>query len=188
MNLEAAKISRCPLTPERRGGGWVGLEATRGRVGEDTGLKTGGWSPLADGWGCVHDYIRRPCFSASHPRRGPLNNASHSSIRLLGLRFSTYDHSASLFLASGHLIRPAPPPFSASTASRVLITTVALIWVGDSREEERAAATTWPSKRNENICVCVCVCMYYFKGIKRAIENDYISCISRKIMKIADII
>lgn len=87
-------------------------EARRGRVcvDEGTGLKTSGWSPLADGWGCVRDYMCRPCPPASHHRHGPLNNASHSSIRLLGLRSSTYDHSGSLFLASDHLIRPASPP------------------------------------------------------------------------------
>lgn len=132
-------------------------EARRGRVcvGEGTELKTGGWSPLADGWGCVCDYIRRPCPPAFHPRRSPLNNASHSSIRLLGLRSSTYDHSGSLFLASDHLIRPSP----VSTAPRVLITTVALIWVGgsDDGEEEGTAATTCLSKRSADMC--------YFEGV-----------------------
>lgn len=58
MNLEAVKISRCPLPPERSWPrGWA---------------ETGRWSPLADQWGCVRLYT---------PLDSPLNNASSFSIR-----------------------------------------------------------------------------------------------------------
>lgn len=60
---------------------------------------------------------------------------------------------------------PRHHPLSAATAPRVLITTVALIWVGgsDDGEEEGATATTCLSKRNED--------MYRFESVWRAIEN-----------------
>jgi len=51
VDLEAAKISRCPLTSAEQSRGKE-VEKGGGRVetvGEGTGLKTGGWSPLADG-------------------------------------------------------------------------------------------------------------------------------------------
>ncbi|XP_025991310.2 uncharacterized protein LOC113003950 [Solenopsis invicta] len=63
-------------------------------------------------------------------------------------------------LPAAHLIRsaPSPPSRPACTAPRVLITTVALIWVGgsDDGEEEGAAAATCLSKREARTSLSVC--------------------------------
>lgn len=119
MNLEAVKISRCPLPPERSWPrGWA---------------ETGRWSPLADQWGCVRLYT---------PLDSPLNNASSFSIR--GPQApSIYDHSGRLFLpgttSSSPSCLPPSPLVTTSlrawvhllcTAPRLLITAAALICEG----------------------------------------------------------
>lgn len=115
---------------------------------------------------CAIIYVA-PVLPASHPRRGPLNNASHSSIRLLGLRSSTYDHSGSLFLASDHLIRPTPPGppgFNGGTAGAYYYRSFDL--GGRLRrwgKRGNGRATTCLLKRSEDTC--------YFEGVQRAIGN-----------------
>jgi len=142
-----------------------GSEARRDRVGEDMGLKTGGWSPLADGWGCVRDYIRHLCPPVSHPRGGSLNNASHSSssdyLVSCPARMTTREVSS---LAA--TISSVPPSWLPRYRGCLLLPWLWFGEVGGSNdgEEERAVATTCVSKRSED--------MYYFEGVWRAIEND----------------
>lgn len=119
---------------EREGGEGERVET----VGEGTRLKTWrGWMESISRRVrmCAIIYaVSYPLFSplVSLPRRGPLNNASHSSIRLLGLRSSTYDHSGRVSsLPATTSFDPRFTPGS-HTASRMLITAVALIWVEGS--------------------------------------------------------
>jgi len=104
-----------------------GSEARRDRVGEDMGLKTGGWSPLADGWGCVRDYIT-PVLPSPTPA------AVHSIMHHTPLHPTTWSPVQHVWPLGKSLPwqRPSHPASTttllASTVPRVLITTVALIW------------------------------------------------------------
>lgn len=162
VNLEATKISRCPLTSAERS--QRDGRGRRRRVGRKRGWVRGWRYGAQNGWMesisrrvrmCAIIYaVSYPLSSlASLPRRGPLNNASHSSIRLLGLRSGTYDHSGSLFLASNHLIRPVlrHPRVPHSIAGAYYCHSFDLGGRLQRDGEEELQLCTRLSKRNERI-------------------------------------